>query len=128
MQRAQASPSSPVKFSWDGEFSYEQLNGFLSRLAQRHRDLGVKGDSIAPFCFRKSAYTIISMLATLKARIIQVALTADFPIDRLMHIVHSTEAHVVLAEAGHSNVFGGLVFSVAIHQEFLSLHQVINDV
>lgn len=100
----------PAVSSWDAELSYQQLDLLSDRLAAYLIVLGV-GSSIAmvPLCFDKSAWTIVSMLAVLKAGAAYVSLSPAHPISRLRGIVQDVNASIVLAAPQHAALFGEMV-------------------
>ena len=89
-------PEAPAICSWDGDFTYRELDDMSSCLGKHLRTLGVGKDVIVPFHFHKSSWTVVAMLATIKAGGAPVALNPDFPLERLMHIIHFTRAHIVV--------------------------------
>lgn len=53
--------------SWDGSMTYTVLDEISSRLAHRLMELGVGPEIIVPFCFEKSKWAVVSVLAIMKA-------------------------------------------------------------
>ncbi|PYI11762.1 acetyl-CoA synthetase-like protein, partial [Aspergillus sclerotiicarbonarius CBS 121057] len=96
--RALAHPNSPAICSWDGDFTYGKLDQLSSALAVQLRNVGVDRESIVPFCFQKSAWAVIAILATLKAGAASVALSPDFPPAHLDHILRETNAALCLVD------------------------------
>lgn len=120
-QRAQASPDDPAICSWDAKYSYSELDNLASRLAQHLRELGVRKGARVPFLFHKSAYAIVAILATLKAGAVCFALNADFPTERLMALINSTGAELILAGADCTNLLGEhAVKTLAVDDTLLS--------
>ena len=62
-----AQPQAPAVEAWDGNFTYRELDDHANRLATCLRNLGVGVETIVPFCFEKSAWTVVALLAILKA-------------------------------------------------------------
>ncbi|RAL03939.1 acetyl-CoA synthetase-like protein, partial [Aspergillus ibericus CBS 121593] len=96
--RAITHPDSPAICSWDGNFTYRELDQLSSTLAARLRSFGVGRESIVPFCFQKSAWAVIAMLATLKAGAASVALSPEFLPAHLNHILRETNAALCLVD------------------------------
>ncbi|KAI0123655.1 hypothetical protein BJ170DRAFT_586415 [Xylariales sp. AK1849] len=62
------SPSAVAISAWDGETSYKTLDGYSSRLASYlQSQYGIQTGSLVAICFEKSMWTVVSMLAVLKA-------------------------------------------------------------
>ncbi|PYI00024.1 acetyl-CoA synthetase-like protein [Aspergillus ellipticus CBS 707.79] len=97
-QKALARTDAPAICSWDGEFTYQELDQVSSALARLLRSHGVDRGSIVPFCFQKSAWAVIAMLGTLKAGAATVALSSDFPPTHLNHILSQANATVCLVD------------------------------
>lgn len=101
-------PHAEAICSWDGAFTYSDLDAISTRLGIRLVELGVGPETIVPICFNKSAYTVISMLAVLKAGGAYTALDPSHPRSRLEEILRDTGARVVIATPAHVHMFEGL--------------------
>jgi amino acid adenylation domain-containing protein len=95
--------------SWDGQLSYAELDRLSTRLAHHLHELGVGSDSMVVHCFPKSMWTVVAIIATLKAGGACVALSPDFPRARLQAIITDTKAQVALASADTLEAVSGLV-------------------
>ncbi|KAG8408241.1 Nonribosomal peptide synthetase [Metarhizium acridum] len=84
---ASTRPESPAVCSWDGDWTYAELNGASSRLACHLVSLGVGRGSVVPLCFEKSRWVPVAMLAVMKAGGASVALDPTLPEDRLLTII-----------------------------------------
>lgn len=94
--------------SWDGTFTYRELDQLSTKLGQHLVARGVRG-SLIPLCFEKSAWTIVAMLAVLKAGGAFVPLDPTAPIARLRDIIGDTEAHTMLCSPKNYNLCSTLV-------------------
>jgi amino acid adenylation domain-containing protein/non-ribosomal peptide synthase protein (TIGR01720 family) len=82
---------------WDtGPMSYRELDDRTTRLASRLVSLGVKPQSFVPICFDKSGWTIVAILAVLKAGAAFVPLDFEAPILRLRELVGDVKAEWAL--------------------------------
>ncbi|KAJ5918139.1 Nonribosomal peptide synthetases (NRPS) [Penicillium verhagenii] len=93
----EAHPNAPAVCSWDGNLTYAELDDFSSRLANMLRGRGVCSEVIVPLCFEKSAWTIVAMLATIKAGGAFVLLDAKQPESRLRDIISLTKASFMIS-------------------------------
>ena len=82
--------------SWDGSMSYEDVKTVSTGLAKHLRHRGVKEGSRVLYCFRKSRWVVISVLAILKAGATCVPLDPKHPKDRVCQIIRKTGAAHVL--------------------------------
>ncbi|KAJ4109656.1 Apicidin F synthase [Fusarium equiseti] len=91
-------PHKPAIESWDGHRSYQELdmtsNSLDGKLTKRGFNVGP--GSWVPFCFDKSRWAIISMLAIIKARAACVPLDPRHPPGRVQQIVGTTGAKLIL--------------------------------
>ncbi|KAF4633014.1 hypothetical protein G7Y89_g5108 [Cudoniella acicularis] len=107
-QQAKKSPESIAVESWDAKFTCTALDAISTRLAQFLLIEGGQGNLI-PLCFEKSAYTIVTMLAVLKAGLAFVPLDPAAPTSRLSSIVADTEATIILCSPRFQEMCSGLV-------------------
>jgi amino acid adenylation domain-containing protein/non-ribosomal peptide synthase protein (TIGR01720 family) len=108
-RQAKARPEAEAICAWDGKFSYAQLDELSGRLATYLMSLGITPETLVPTCFDKSAWTIITMLAVLKAGGGCVPLDATHPKVALETRVSNTEAYVVLASPERAHIFEDMV-------------------
>ncbi|KAK1912672.1 hypothetical protein P3342_004608 [Pyrenophora teres f. teres] len=116
-EQARARPDTPAICAWDGELTYGELDTLSSKLASHLVQLGVKPEDMVPLCFEKSMWTVVAMLAVLKAGGAFVPLDPDHPASRHEHIFRQTGAQVVLASALYATLWTSLGRSVVIVSE-----------
>lgn len=107
--RVHKQPQAPAICSWDGDFTYQELDRLSNRLAHHLIGLGVGPEVFVPYCFPKSAMTIIAMVAIMKAGGAGVPLDPEYPPERTMSIVSDSGATVVIAAPDQSLKFKGTV-------------------
>ncbi|KAH6703127.1 hypothetical protein BKA61DRAFT_740198 [Leptodontidium sp. MPI-SDFR-AT-0119] len=98
-------PHSPAVESWDSSFSYETLNYMATILAQHLKGLGVGPNVFVPLCFDKSAWTIVAILAVLKAGGAYLSLDPKHPKIRKDLIIRDASATVILTSAQYRDNF-----------------------
>lgn len=108
-RQAKARPDAAAICAWDGEFSYAELDELSGRLATYLMSLGITPETLVPTCFDKSAWTVIAMLAILKAGGACVPLDATHPKTAIETRVINTEAQVVLASPERAQIFEDIV-------------------
>jgi amino acid adenylation domain-containing protein len=109
-----AQPNAPAIRSFDGDYTYAELDAITERLAHHLVGLGIGPEMFVPTCFDKSAFTVIAMLAVLKAGGAAVPLDANHPQPALESRVEDTQARVVLTSATRSELFEDFVSDVVI--------------
>lgn len=110
----QSQPDAQAICSWDGDFSYTQLNDLTTALAVHLQALGVTTEVIVPVMFEKSAWAHVAQLAILKAGGAVVCLDPGHPEGRIRRILSDVGATVVLTTSAFSSLFHGIqhVFTV----------------
>jgi amino acid adenylation domain-containing protein/non-ribosomal peptide synthase protein (TIGR01720 family) len=108
-EQATLRPSAVAIDAWDvGTMTYQELDERTTRLASKLISLGVKPRAFVPFCFDKSGWTIVVMLAIMKAGAAFVPLDFESPLLRLREIVGDVEATLILC----SQKYEGLCQSI----------------
>ncbi|KAE8849621.1 hypothetical protein PTNB85_00037 [Pyrenophora teres f. teres] len=95
-------PNAPAICAWDGEMSYNVLDNLSTKLAGYLIKIGIKPEEVVPLCFEKSMWTVVAMLAVLKADGAFAPLDPDHPASRHKEILKQTGARVVVVSAQHS--------------------------
>lgn len=101
-EQARMRPSAPAICAWDGDMTYDELDELSSRLADHLVNLGIQPEDIVLLCFEKSRWTIVAMLAVLKAGGAFAPLDPDHPRSRHEEIFRQTRASLVLTSEQHS--------------------------
>lgn len=91
-EQVEANPEEEAICSWEGSWSYQDLDKASTRLAHHIVRLGAGPETIIPYCFPKSAWAIISMMAILKAGAAGVALDPGHPVNRLKGLAEEVDA------------------------------------
>lgn len=109
-EQVAANPDKIALSSWDGQFTYAELESLSTRLAHHLCSLGVTVGTIVPLCFEKSRWTIIALLGVMKAGG-AFALTdpTSQPEARLKAMVEQTGATLIVASATQSELAQRLV-------------------
>lgn len=95
--QAKQRPSAEAICAWDGSLTYRELEEFSTRLAGHLQyNLRVGPKSVVPYCFEKSVWSIVGMLAILKAGGAITALDPTWPRERAETIIDQAGAQIVL--------------------------------
>jgi fusarinine C synthase len=95
-QQAQQSPSRAAVNSWDGDLTYGEVDEFSTRLAHRLLSIGVGLGTNVPVLFEKSRWTVVAVLAVMKAGGTFALMDPSQPEGRLRTIVEQTGASHIL--------------------------------
>ena len=102
-------PHKPAVFAWDGQWTYAELESLSSRLAGLILSLNLDLGQAVPLCFEKSKWTVVGMLAVLKAGGAFTVIDSSFPASRIAKICQQTRANVALASKIHCDTMRALV-------------------
>jgi len=122
LQQARARPKAPAICAWDGKMAYGELDELSDGIAGHLVDIGVEPEDTVLLYFEKSAWTVVAMLAVLRAGAAFASLDPEHPASRHQETFRQTKARVVLAseqlsplcESNHHTVV--TVGTAAIHQ------------
>jgi amino acid adenylation domain-containing protein/thioester reductase-like protein/non-ribosomal peptide synthase protein (TIGR01720 family) len=90
-------PDAPALHSWEGDYTYAELESASTRLARQLSRYDIKPDDCIPLCFEKSLYTAIAVLAVLKTGGAFVLLDPKHPPDRLKGLLKDVNAQFLIA-------------------------------
>ncbi|KAI0455791.1 hypothetical protein F5B21DRAFT_523262 [Xylaria acuta] len=120
-------PTKQAVCSWDGDFTYEELNALSTRLASRLQELRIGPEVIVPVCFERSKWATVSVLAINKAGGAFVLLNPSQPLDRLRSIVTQTNSPVILSSRECSRLSLQLLPNVLVVEDILKEEPLQND-
>lgn len=113
-EQACRQPQAPAVCSWDGDLTYHSLHNISSQLAHHLREMGAGPEQIIPFCFEKSLWAVVALLAILKSGSAFVALDPSTPENRWAIILRETGAKVLLTSPSQASLFKGIATPVVI--------------
>jgi amino acid adenylation domain-containing protein len=112
LARARTDPDASAICSWDGDLTYGELDGLSSRLAWKLSELGVAPGVSVPLCFEKSLWTIVSMLAVMKAGGAFVLVDPSLPAERIAVMANTVDAKIALCSPNTFSLVNDLVDTV----------------
>ncbi|KAI0484876.1 hypothetical protein GGR56DRAFT_680719 [Xylariaceae sp. FL0804] len=107
--QARLRPEAPAICTSNLQMSFQELDRYSTRLARFLSSVHVGPESMVCFCFDKSPWAIVTMLAILKAGGACVALSPEYPDIRVRSILASTGARHIVSESQYAARFDGLV-------------------
>uniref|UniRef100_A0A0B7KPS8 Carrier domain-containing protein n=1 Tax=Bionectria ochroleuca TaxID=29856 RepID=A0A0B7KPS8_BIOOC len=125
-EQSKVQPHATAICAWDGEFTYAELDVLATHLSRHLQHLGTCLESRVPLCFEKSKWTVVAMLAVLKAGGAFVLLDVSQPVHRWRHIIQKTGATLILCSESQVSKFFDLVPGtkvLAIGAQYLSTLQ-----
>ncbi|KAL2858409.1 hypothetical protein BJX68DRAFT_262934 [Aspergillus pseudodeflectus] len=113
-----AHPTASAICSWDGNFTYAQLDFLSTKLACHLMDRGVGPEVFVGLCFEKSAWAIVAQVAVLKAGGVFASMDPSHPESRLKGLVDDINARLVLCSAQYLEKVSRIAASaLAINQD-----------
>ncbi|KAE8385733.1 hypothetical protein BDV23DRAFT_187957 [Aspergillus alliaceus] len=85
-EQAQRFPDKDAIASWDGSLTYGQIDRYSTFMARLLRKMGVEVHDFIPVCFEKSRWTIVAVLAVMKAGGTLVMMDPTLPLARLQNM------------------------------------------
>ncbi|PTB74132.1 non-ribosomal peptide synthetase [Trichoderma longibrachiatum ATCC 18648] len=103
-EQVQQHPHKVAVESWDGSLTYQELDSLSSQLArqilQKNAGLGTR----IPLCFEKSMWTVVAVLAVMKAGATFSLTDPSQPVARLQTIVEQTGADLIITSVAQSEL------------------------
>ena len=110
-------PSSSAICAWDGDWTYQELGSVSSQLAHRLISMGVGPEKIVGLCFEKCRWTLIVVLAVMKAGGVSLILDLELIGDHPQVILEQVKSIVVLFSTAGKDT----VIALAKHADCLML-------
>lgn len=105
MEVAASQPEAPAVCSWEGDFTYGQVDDISTRIAHTLLQAGLpqSGQRIVPLFFEKSKWTSVCQFAVMKANGTSVALDATLPDGRLQAVMNLVKPQIILTAAAQES-------------------------
>lgn len=95
-ERYTMQPSAPAVSSWDGDFTYEELEMYSSKLVTLLISHNIGSNSLVPIYMERSRWTIVAILGVVHVGATFVLLDTSYPLSRLQTICHDIQASIIL--------------------------------
>jgi amino acid adenylation domain-containing protein len=118
-ERCALSPSKEAVCSWDGNFTYKELDTLSSHLSQHLAQLGIGPEVIVPVSFERSKWVVVTVLAVNKAGGAFVLLNPTHPIERLQSVVSQTNSPIILSSRECLKLSQKLLPAAIVVEDFL---------
>ncbi|KAL8889959.1 MAG: hypothetical protein Q9215_002828 [Flavoplaca cf. flavocitrina] len=111
---ARQCPEAEAVCAWDGSLNYRTLMTLADNAAQRLRARGVKPGVYVPFVYEKSMWAIVACLAILKAGGAFVPISVHEPSSRLLAILKSINARIIVTSRQLETRLRAFVVSILV--------------
>ncbi|GIJ87087.1 non-ribosomal peptide synthetase [Aspergillus pseudoviridinutans] len=96
-KQAQKFPDKEAIASWDGSLTYRQIDQYSTFVARSLKDMGVQLPDVLPVCFEKSRWTVVAVLAVMKAGATFVLMDPTLPLARLQNMAQQVGAQMMIS-------------------------------
>lgn len=96
-EQAKRHPDKVAIDAWDGTLTYGQIERWSTSLAGLLRDSGVETHDFVPLCFEKSRWTIVAVLAVMKAGATIAMMDPSLPLGRLQNMAIQVSAKAIVS-------------------------------
>lgn len=96
-EQAQRSPDKVAILAWDGSLTYSQVDQYSTTVAFSLKNMGVELHDVVPVCFEKSKWTVVAVLAVMKAGATFVLMDPTLPLARLQNMAEQVGARTMVA-------------------------------
>ncbi|KAJ5699026.1 hypothetical protein N7462_001031 [Penicillium macrosclerotiorum] len=103
-ERAREFPDKEAIASWDGTLTYRQIDDYSSFMASNLLKSGVALHEFLPVCFEKSRWTIVAVLAVMKAGATIVLMDPTLPLARLQNMAKQVNAKMMLSSGDQQDL------------------------
>ncbi|KAK7983690.1 mitochondrial membrane protein [Apiospora arundinis] len=124
LHHSRARPDAEAVWAWDGHFTYQELDDWSSRLAQHLvLSLGIEQEANVAVCLEKSCWSIVAILAVLRAGCACVLVDPQHPVSRIEQMLRISSPRFVLVSEVHVQHVQGIQLEdprlVAISSNFI---------
>ncbi|QSZ37066.1 hypothetical protein DSL72_009158 [Monilinia vaccinii-corymbosi] len=127
LEKSSQTPDVEALASWDGTFTYAELDDYSRLIGLSLQEEGVKCGDIVPLLFDKSALAIISMLAVLRTGATCLFLDmVNHPFVRMQKICEEVQAKIIVCSKTYRDIAISLV-SQAFLVENGSWDRIVTD-
>ncbi|KAK5790141.1 hypothetical protein VI817_007428 [Penicillium citrinum] len=103
-ERSRKHPNKVAISSWDGELTYGQIEHYSDFVANLLSEMGVQLHDFIPVCFEKSCWTIVAVLAVMKAGGTLVMMDPTLPLARLQNMATQVNAKTMLSSSNQKEL------------------------
>ncbi|MEW1656688.1 amino acid adenylation domain-containing protein, partial [Streptomyces sp. NPDC093707] len=115
-EQAARTPQAVAVVGADGTHRYAELDRLANRLAHHLRGLGVGSETPVGICLERGAWTVVALLAVLKAGGCYVPVDPAQPRERMAMMLADTAAPVVLTRAASAGLLPAGVRAVVVEE------------
>lgn len=106
-------PDDEAVCSREGSLTYREMDAYAKVIASRLVSHGIKPDDLVPVCFEKSMWTVVAMLAILKAGAAFVPIPCS-PVQSIKTMLSLIKSTIILTSTQQAHIFGDLIEHVTV--------------
>ncbi|KAL1859843.1 hypothetical protein Plec18170_001789 [Paecilomyces lecythidis] len=112
LEHARLTPSAPAVQSWDGNYTYRELDIITSKVVSYLAKRGLGPETFVLSCFEKSKWPVVARLAILKAGGAYISVDATDPPNFLKCVVDRVNVKIMLVSPGYKVKFASVIENV----------------
>lgn len=126
--KIRTTPQAPAVSAWDGILTYIELDTMSTTLAQYLSGAGVGTETIVPLCFSKSAWTVVAMMAVIKAGGAFTMIDAALPTNTVEKMLRHINASISLVSENNKQKTAGLTArTITVNADLLRTLKDVKD-
>ncbi|KAL4917269.1 hypothetical protein BDW62DRAFT_201894 [Aspergillus aurantiobrunneus] len=120
--RRRASPNSQAVVSWDGSYTYRELDELSVQVASMLHFIGAKPEKFIPICMDKSRWVIVALLAIMKSGAAFTLLDPAYPLKRIESICADLSCYLILSDKARSKPLSTIANVICVEQALSAWH------
>ncbi|PYI03599.1 nonribosomal siderophore peptide synthase Sid2 [Aspergillus sclerotiicarbonarius CBS 121057] len=98
-RQARKTPDKVAIDSWDGSLTYGEIERYSTFVATTLKEMGAEPEDFIPVCFEKSRWTIVAVLAVMKAGCTFAMMDPTLPLARLQNMAEQVNAKTMVSSS-----------------------------
>ncbi|OOF90053.1 hypothetical protein ASPCADRAFT_157524 [Aspergillus carbonarius ITEM 5010] len=98
-RQARKTPDKVAIDSWDGSLTYGEIERYSTFVATTLKEMGAEPQDFIPVCFEKSRWTIVAVLAVMKAGCTFAMMDPTLPLARLQNMAKQVNAKIMVSSS-----------------------------
>ncbi|GAQ44074.1 nonribosomal siderophore peptide synthase Sid2 [Aspergillus niger] len=98
-EQARKTPDKVAIDSWDGSLTYGVIERYSTYVAMKIQEMGAQPEDFIPVCFEKSRWTIVAVLAVMKAGCTFAMMDPTLPLARLQNMAKQVNARTMICSS-----------------------------
>ncbi|KAL3478454.1 hypothetical protein BJX99DRAFT_269148 [Aspergillus californicus] len=125
--RCRDAPDSQAVVSWDGSYTYRELDELSDQVASMLRCIGLRRERFIAICMDKSRWVIVALLAVVKSGAAFTFLDPKHPLKRVQRICKDLACDIILSNRAQSKSLSTVANVICVEQAQSGWHARTHD-